>query len=94
MSKGTMIYLPSLAVSVGAGMYLLYSQIDDTIFSNFICSPNCLLGAEGRSDTSANVICNGSSLFILSLCFSPFFASYIPREILYVIAIQVRRDFI
>lgn len=80
-----------LRASVGAGMYLLYSQIGDTIFSNFICSPSCLLGAGGRAQRyqRERYLERVFSLALYSfVLFFSVFRSYIPREILCVIAIQ------
>lgn len=73
-----------LRTSVGAGwVYLLRSQIDDTIFSNFICSPDSLSESE-RDDTRRE----RAARPFPALFFYSVFHSNIPREILHVIAMQ------
>lgn len=81
-----------LRTSVGAGwIYLLRLQIGDTIFSNFICPDKRAFGErESEHDDTRYERCRESGLFRF-YSFVPFFSvfrSNIPREILYVIAIQ------
>lgn len=78
-----------LRSSADADVYLLHSQIGDTIFSNFICFPSLPFGRE-RTNTAipAQASLGTSSRFILSSTFLHFFRSYIPRETVRVIVIQ------